>query len=168
LHLDQLIASFSAEDLVETMTFETVEKRVAADLKARILSGHGANMDAVRSLIARRRDGHWANPLLAGANEFTRAFSATCDALVAAADFFELQASHAHGFSFASPAEAFTAYTGGCFASDQLYRSFMRAAETVEPMGWALLHELRDKIEDAYSGWFLSQLSSAWGLHRRG
>lgn len=163
LHLDQLIASFSAEDLVETMTFETVEKRVAADLKARILSGHGANMDAVRSLIARRRDGHWANPLLAGANEFTRAFSATCDALVAAADFFELQASHAHGFSFASPAEAFTAYTGGLFRFDQLYRSFMRAAETVEPMGWALLHELRDKIEDAYSGWFLSQLSSAWG-----
>jgi uncharacterized protein (TIGR02687 family) len=163
LHLDQLIASFSAEDLVETMTFETVEKRVAADLKARILSGHGANMDAVRSLIARRRDGHWANPLLAGANESTRAFSATCDALVAAADFFELQASHAHGFSFASPAEAFTAYTGGLFRFDQLYRSFMRAAETVEPMGWALLHELRDKIEDAYSGWFLSQLSSAWG-----
>jgi uncharacterized protein (TIGR02687 family) len=163
LHLDQLIASFSAEDLVEAMTFETVEKRVAADLKARILSGHGANMDAVRSLIARRRDGHWANPLLAGANESTRAFSATCDALVAAADFFELQASHAHGFSFASPAEAFTAYTGGLFRFDQLYRSFMRAAETVEPMGWALLHELRDKIEDAYSGWFLSQLSSAWG-----
>jgi len=163
LHLDQLIASFSAEDLVETMTFEAVEKRVAADLKARILAGQGANMDVVRSLIARRRDGHWANPLLAGANESTRAFSASCDALVAAADFFELQAGHAQGFSFASAAEAFSAYKAGLYRFDQLYRNFMRAAETVEPMGWSLLHELRDKIEDAYSGWFLSQLSSAWG-----
>ena len=163
LHLDQMIASFPAEDLVDTMTFEVVEKRVAADLKTRILAGHGANMDAVRSLIARRRDGHWANPLLAGANESTRAFSATCDALIAAADFFELQANHAAGFSFANPVEAFAAYKGGLYRFDQLYRSFMRAAETVEPMGWSLLHELRDKIEDAYSGWFLSQLSSAWG-----
>jgi uncharacterized protein (TIGR02687 family) len=163
LHLDQLIASFSAEDLVDTMTFEVVEKRVAADLKTRILGGQGANMDAVRSLIARRRDGHWANPLLAGANESTRAFSATCDALIAAADFFELQANHSAGFSFANSVEAFAAYKGDLYRFDQLYRSFMRAAETVEPMGWSLLHELRDKIEDAYSGWFLAQLSSAWG-----
>lgn len=163
LHLDQLIVSLSADDLVDTMTFEVVEKRVAADLKSRILAGHGANMDAVRTLVARRRDGHWANPLLAGANESTRAFSASYDALVAAADFFELQAKHAHGFSFANATEAFAAYKGGLFRFDQLYRGFMRAAETVEPMGWSLLHELRDKMEDAYSGWFLSQFSSAWG-----
>lgn len=163
LHLDQLIASITSEDLVETMTFEVVEKRVAADLKARILGAQGANTDAIRSLIARRRDGHWANALLAGASESTRAFSSCCDALVAAADFFELQASHAAGFSFVNPSEAFSAYTGGLYRFDQLYRDFMFAAETVEPMGWSLLHELRDKIEDAYSGWFLSQLSSAWG-----
>lgn len=163
LHIDLLIASLSADDLVDVMTFEVVEKRVAANLKSRILGGQGANMDGMRSLIARRRDGHWANQLLAGANESTRAFSATYDALVAAADFFELQASHAAGFSFANPVEAFAAYKGGLYRFDQLYRCFIRAAEIVEPMGWSLLHELRDKIEDAYSGWFLSQLSSAWG-----
>jgi uncharacterized protein (TIGR02687 family) len=38
----------------------------------------------------------------------------------------------------------------------------MRAAESVEPMGWSVLHELRDRIEDAYSGWFLGQYASAW------
>jgi hypothetical protein len=44
------------------MTFEDVELRVVQDLKQRIVSGAGANMDVVHALIARRRDGHWANP----------------------------------------------------------------------------------------------------------
>jgi hypothetical protein len=30
-------------------------------------------------------------------------------------------------------------------------------------MGWAVLHELKQRIEAAYSGWFIPQLSSAWG-----
>ena len=67
-------------------------------------------MDAVRSLIARRRDGHWANPLLAGANDNTKALSASYDALEAAAGFFELQAVHSQGFSFASADVAFERY----------------------------------------------------------
>src|SRR6185369_13852510 len=31
-----------------------------------------------------------------------------------------------------------------------------------EPVGWALLHELRERIENSYSGWFVPQLGSAW------
>lgn len=41
-------------------------------------------------------------------------------------------------------------------------RHFNRATEFVEPMGWAVLHELKQRIEAAYSGWFIPQLSSAW------
>ena len=29
-------------------------------------------------------------------------------------------------------------------------------------MGWAVLHELIERIESAYSGWFIPQLTSAW------
>ena len=29
-------------------------------------------------------------------------------------------------------------------------------------MGWSLLHELRERMEEAYSGWFIGQLASAW------
>jgi len=115
------------------------------------------------ALIARRRDGHWANPMLALGNDSTRALAASYRALEAAAGFFELQAAHAHGFSFTGAKAAFDAYASGIFRFDQLYRAFMRAAESVEPMGWSLLHELRDRMEDAYSGWFIGQLSSAWG-----
>ena len=91
--------------------------------------------------MARRRDGHWANPLLAGANDNTKALSASYDALEAAAGFFELQAAHSQGFSFASADAAFERYRSELFRFDQLYRAFMVATEAVEPMGWSLLHD---------------------------
>ena len=162
LDLVSLLSGQSAEQLVECMTFEDVELRVVQDLKTRIVAGAGANMDVVRSLMARRRDGHWANPLLASANERTRALAACYDALTAAADFFSLKATHAAGFSFADAETAFTQYRDELFRFDQLYRYFHTAADAVEPTGWAVLHELRETIEGAYSGWFMPQLSTAW------
>lgn len=162
LGLVSLLSGQSAEQLVECMTFEDVELRVVQDLKKRIVAGAGANMDVVRSLMARRRDGHWANPLLASANERTRALAACYDALTAAADFFSLKASHAGGFSFVDALTAFTQYRDELFRFDQLYRHFHTAADAVEPTGWAVLHELRETIEGVYSGWFIPQLSTAW------
>lgn len=162
LHVSAILAALSAEQLVHAMTFESIDKRVIADLKARIIAGAGANMDAVRELMAKRRDGHWANTLLAGANDHTKALAASYDALGAAASFFELQAKYSQGFSFGSADAAFASYRSELFRFDQLYRTFMRATDAVEPMGWSLLHELRDRMEDAYSGWFIGQLSSAW------
>jgi hypothetical protein len=157
-----LLAGFSAEQLTDCMTFEDVELRVVQDLKQRIVSGAGANMDVVHALIARRRDGHWANPLLASANERTRALAACYDALSAAADFFSLKASHAAGFSFPDAGAAFAHYRDDMFRFDQLYRHFHTAADAVEPTGWAVLHGLRETIEGVYSGWFIPQLSTAW------
>lgn len=162
LELTELLRSQSAEQLVECMTFEEVELRVVQDLKKRIVDGGGANMDVVRAHIARRRDGHWANPLLASAHDSTRALAACYDALTAAADFFSLKAMHAGGFSFADAAFAFAQYRDELFRFDQLYRHFHTAADAVEPMGWAVLHELRVSIESVYSGWYIPQLSAAW------
>jgi uncharacterized protein (TIGR02687 family) len=162
LNLVSLLSSQSAEQLLECMTFEDVELRVVQDLKKRIVAGAGANMDVVRTLMARRRDGHWANALLASANERTRALAACYDALTAAADFFSLKAAHAAGFSFADAGTAFAQYRDELFRFDQLYRHFHTAADAVEPTGWAVLHELRESIEGVYSGWYIPQLSAAW------
>ena len=162
LDLVSLLSNQSAEQLMECMTFEDVELRVVQDLKTRIVDGAGANMDVVRSLMARRRDGHWANQLLASANERTLALAACYDALTAAADFFSLKATHAAGFSFPDAGAAFVQYRDELFRFDQLYRHFHTAADAVEPTGWAVLHELRETIEGAYSGWFMPQLSTAW------
>lgn len=162
LGLSELVSSLTAEALSETMTFEEIERRIIQDLKTRIISGHGADMDGLRSLIARRRDGHWANKLLAHASTTTRALAACYDALEAAAAFFELQAKFSAGFSFANADAGLIAYEQEIFRFDQLYRQFNHAADAVEPMGWALLHELRERIESSYSGWFMPQLGSAW------
>jgi uncharacterized protein (TIGR02687 family) len=162
LELIPLLGSLSAEELIECMTFEDVELRIVQDLKKRIVDGGGANMDVVRGHIARRRDGHWANPLLASANERTKAIAACYDALTAAADFFSLKAMHGAGFSFIDASAAFAKYRDELFQFDQLYRHFHTAADAVEPTGWAVLHELRETIESVYSGWFIPQLSIAW------
>jgi uncharacterized protein (TIGR02687 family) len=162
LNVKSLLTNQSAEQLLDCMTFEDIELRVVQDLKTRIVAGAGANMDVVRSLMARRRDGHWANALLASANERTRALAACYDALTAAADFFALKAAHAAGFSFADAGSAYAQYRDELFRFDQLYRHFHTAADAVEPMGWAVLHGLRDSIESEYCGWFIPQLSLAW------
>ncbi|MBG6075360.1 BREX-1 system phosphatase PglZ type A [Polaromonas sp. CG_9.11] len=162
LELNSLLAGQSAEQLVECMTFEEVELRVVQDLKKRIVDGAGANMDVVRVHIARRRDGHWANPLLVSAHDHTRALAACYDALTAAADFFSLKSMHAAGFSFTDAAAAFAQYRDALFRFDQLYRHFHNAADAVEPTGWAVLHELRALIESVYSGWYIPHLGTAW------
>lgn len=163
LDLTQLLAGLSADDLAEVMTFEDVERRIISDLKDRVLGGAGAALDAVLALIARRRDGHWANPILANTHDVHRALAASYDALEAAIDFLALKDQYQDGFSFASAEAGFSAYQTGLFKFDQLYRHFNRAYELVEPMGWSVLHELKQRIEAAYSGWFMPQLSSAWG-----
>lgn len=162
LGLNQVLRDLSADVLRDVMTFEDVERRIIGDLKDRILSGAGATMDSLHVLIARRRDGHWANQILAGTNDVNRALAASYDALEAAAAFLQLKTKYKDGFSFASAEIGYTAYQTELFRFDQLYRHFNRATEFVEPMGWAVLHELKQVIEAAYSGWFIPQLSSAW------
>jgi uncharacterized protein (TIGR02687 family) len=162
LGLSGLLALLSADDLAEVMTFEEVERRIIQDIKTRIIAGDGADMESLRALMARRRDGHWANKLLAHASETTRALAACYDALESGAAFLELSVRFQSGFSFTDAETGLSAYRDEIFRFDQLYRQMNHAADAVEPKGWALLHELRDRIENTYSGWFMPQLGSAW------
>jgi len=163
LNLMSLLTSQSAEQLLECMTFEEIELRIIQDLKTRIIDSSSANMDVVRGHIARRRDGHWANLVLASTNEHTKALAACYDALTAAVDFFSIKSLFSSGFSFVDANSAFVQYRDELFQFDQLYRYFHSAADEVEPTGWAVLHGLRESIENVYSGWYIPQLSSAWG-----
>ena len=162
LDIAGMLGSLSGAALSEVMTFAVVEQRIIKQIKDQIIAASGAESNAVRSLIARRRNGHWANRLLAQDNDVTRALAASYDALEAAYGFFELKAAHEAGFSFANAADGLAAYQAEIFRFDQLYRQFNFAAAAVEPMGWAVLHELIERIESAYSGWFIPQLTSAW------
>lgn len=162
LDITGMLATLSGDALSEVMTFVVVEQRIIKYLKDRIIAASGAEANALRTLIARRRDGHWANRMLAQGNDTSRALAASYDALEAAHSFFELKSVHEAGFSFVDAAQGLAAYQAEIFRFDQLYRQFNFAAAAVEPMGWAVLHELSERIESTYSGWFMPQLTSAW------
>ncbi len=162
LQLSHLLTGLGAEELCEVMTFEVVERCIISDLKDRILSDASASKESVFALITKRRDGHWANPMLANTSQVNRALVASYDALEAATEFLALKDHYAEGFSFASYEVGFDSYQKHLFRFDQYYRHFNHASEAVEPMGWAVLHELKQRIESCYSGWFMGQLSSAW------
>lgn len=162
LKLDELIADCHAEDLLECMTFAVVERQIIQDLKTRVINLGGAALGDVQTIAARRRDGHWSNALISDASDEIRAMSACYDAIEAAAEFLGLKERYVAGFSFADAATAVQAYRDELYRFDQWYRCFHFAADQVEPMGWSVLHQLRTVIEDAYSGWFIPGLSSAW------
>jgi uncharacterized protein (TIGR02687 family) len=162
LQLKALLDPMPVADLLDSMTFEAVELRIIKEIKDRILSGAGAVQETLASWITRRRDGHWANRLLAESNDRSRALVACYDALEVAASYFQLKAVYADGFSFGNATAAFEQYCQTYYKFDQLYRQFNYAADQVEPMGWAVLHELRRQIEDHYAGWYLPQMGSAW------
>lgn len=162
LNIAEMLGAISGDALSEVMTFSVVEQRIIKHLKDRIIAASGTESNAIVALIARRRDGHWANRLMAQGSDSARAFAASYDALEAAYHFFELKAAHEIGFSYASAVEGLAAYQSEIFRFDQLYRHFNFATAAVEPMGWAVLHELNERIEGAYSGWFVPQLTSAW------
>lgn len=162
LRLATLIDHWSAEDLLECMSFAPAERRIVQDLKGRVVDQGAAALSDVQTIAARRRDGHWANTRISPVSDDTRALAACYDAIEAAAEFLALKERHGVGISFADATAGANAYTRELFLFDQYYRWFCHAASRVEPTGWGVLHELRTLIEGAYSGWFIPTLSSAW------
>jgi len=162
LNLSVCIVGLRAEDLLDAMTFAAVERWIIIDLRDRILNGAAASIDIVRSIFERRRDGHWVNTKLVANSRESQALLCCYQALEAAGDFLTLCEQHAAGFSFDSGIGAVEQYQQTLFRFDQHYRHLHRAAEQVDMMGWQLLHKLRDRVEEAYTGWFLPQLALAW------
>lgn len=162
LQLNTCLSGLTAEALLDAMTFAEVERWIIKDLRDRILTSPAASIAVVRSIFERRRDGHWVNTKLAANSQDTQTLLCCYQALEAAGDFLNLCAQYAEGFSFDLPATAIEAYQKTLFQFDQRYRHFHRAAEVVDMMGWQLLQQLRERIEEAYTGWFVPQLGLAW------
>ena len=162
LELSKCMSGLRAEAMLDAMTFAELERWIIIDLRDRILNGAAASIGVVRSIFERRRDGHWVNAKLAASSRDTQALLCCYQALEAAGDFLTLCDQYSAGFSFDSASRAVEQYQQTLFRFDQHYRHLHRAAEQVDMMGWQLLHKLRDRVEEAYTGWFLPQLALAW------
>jgi len=161
LKIQDHIASFDEVVLTDVMTFEEVEKKVIRCIRDRIIGTDSWN--GVRATIQRRRDGHWANPILGAEAGGPNVYVAVYDAIEAAAGLLELRRQFGRGLSYQNANAMYAAYVNELYRFDQLYRLFHEAAEEVDLKGWDILKPMREVVESCYSGWFLDQIAVTWG-----
>lgn len=165
LKMEDCLSGMELEDLLDVMTFLDVEKVIMSNLRDRVLgTADTIQADEIRSIAARRQDGHWANAHAAADSDVPRqAVHAVYDALTVAADFFELRNRRIGTLKFDGPKQAYEAYTGGLYRFDQMYRQFCESANIAEAKHWDVLKKLRQQIEAVYDQSFIDPLAMAWG-----
>lgn len=164
LKVDDHLAGLDVDLLRDAMTFQAVEKRVAAGLRDRVRATADAiDVDEVRAVAGRRQAGHWASPTLPDSSGQRAALYAAYDALVAAAAFFDLRNSHRHGFDYPDAGSLYRAYETELYRFDQLYRHFCEACGVARSGGKDGLKDLRGEVEAVYANWYLPALAVAWG-----
>jgi uncharacterized protein (TIGR02687 family) len=167
LGIDGHLQDLEIEQLLDVMTFLSVEQRIASCLRDRVQSTASTiNAEDVRAVATRRQAGHWASDAVAGSDVVPRqALHAIYDAQVAAADFFALRNLHKTWFDYPDAAAMYRAYASELFKFDQLYRQFCEAADLAEEKGWGILKSLRADVEKCYAHWYLTALVLGWGRY---
>jgi uncharacterized protein (TIGR02687 family) len=170
LKLTEHVNGIEIEQFRNVRTFLTVEKFIASRLRDRVMeTAETINLEAVRDIVTQRQSSYWANRALTSTKHAPRkALSSVYDALLAAAQFFDLKGQYADGFRYPSPKDFYAAYTADLFKFDQLYRHFCEAADFAEAEGWDILKSLREQVEAAYGNWYLAELALRWGEHLEG
>ena len=163
INLGDQLHSFDIDHLIDVHTFVGVENEIARNLKDRVLATADAmNVGDIREIATKRQSGHWALPTVPGHAEIPRKeLHAVYQALVVAAEFFNLRNIHRDGFEFDEPAAMYRAYESNLFQFDQFYRHFCELAEVCK--NWNMLKPLRDQIEAAYTNWYIQSLAMSWG-----
>ncbi len=159
LKVADAIQSMTVQHLGDVQTFAVIESYICRILRDELVDG-SVNLDDFADLLRTRRDGHWVRrPSGSGLVDYGVVYNA----LEAAAQILDLRRRHEEGLSYPSAQSMAEAYQKNLFLIDQNYRLFIEAADRVELSGGDLLKALREAVEKAYSGWFLDQMSLAWG-----
>jgi uncharacterized protein (TIGR02687 family) len=165
LKIDDHLPNLEIDQLIDVMTFLTVEKQIASSLRERVQTTCDTiNANDVRAIATRRLVGHWVSPMVADSTDVPRqALYAVYEALLAAADFYALRNMHKSGLDYPDAATMYRAYESALYSFDQLYRHFCESADTAEEKGWNIVKPLRADIEARYVNWYLANLALAWG-----
>lgn len=163
INLSDQLHTFEIDHLIDVQTFMGVENEIARNLKERVLATADAmNVVAVREIASKRQSGHWALPTVPGHHEIPRKeLHAVYQALVTAAEFFNLRNIHRDGFEFDNATAMYRAYESQLFQFDQFYRHFCEYADICK--NWNMLKPLREQVEAAYSNWYINSLAMSWG-----
>jgi uncharacterized protein (TIGR02687 family) len=154
---------YDIEALIDVQTFLAVEQEIARSLKERVIStSDSINVEDIAAITSKRQAGHWASLAIAGTAP-RKELNSVYEALLNAAEFFNLRNSHQLGFERTSAKEMYRAYEKDLYRFDQLYRHFCEHADQTQQ--WDVLKQLREQIEAAYSNWFVTTLGLAWDKH---
>ncbi len=159
LKLENHLGDLDEQSLLETMTFEEVERRIIRCLLAKMKNGFAFG-DEIKSVIAQRLDGYWTKEAFATGNINYRVLYG---ALLAAADLFELRSKYQDGLSYPDAVSMYNAYTRELHLFDLLYRQFHERADQIELAGTDILKGLREDVEGCYGNWYIDQLALSWG-----
>jgi uncharacterized protein (TIGR02687 family) len=164
LKLEQHLSGLRIEDLAEVKTFLLVEQVIASRLRDRVLeTANSLEPAAIRALAAKRQDGYWATLALPDRPAAPRrALHAVYQALQVAAELFDRVNRERGRLAGLDAAALFRAYRERLFRIDQAYRHGCEAADTAEARGWDILKALRERVEQAYTTGFVSELALAW------
>ena len=157
LRMAEHIGALEIEEILDVMTFPAVERHIERQLLERIAGA--ISLDAVHTIVARRKSGHWVS----GPSQQREAHRAVYDAADYAATLLHLRHAHVRGFVYKDAEAMYKAYLTDLYRFDQLYRHFCENADVAAAQGWDLLKDLREKIEDCYTNFYLIQLEIAWG-----
>jgi len=159
LKLENQLADLDEQALLETMTFEVLERKIILCLLAKMKNGYSFGEED-RYVIAHRLDGYWTNSqITSGGVDYRVIYGA----LLAAAELFALRSSYHTGLSYPDSHTMFSAYTKELYRFDQLYRQFHEKADQIELTGTDVLKGLREDVENCYSNWFIDQVAVTWG-----
>ncbi len=162
LNMDDVVLAFDIPALLETMTFESCERRIIRMLRDRMIQGGEQDFNEIRDVIKKRLDGYWCIFQMTPDHKPNH-YKTVYNALEVAAALFDLRKKYDEGFHFLSAEKLFKAYASEIYRFDQFYRKFSELADIIELAGWDILKSLRQAVENCYSGWFMDQLSMKWG-----
>lgn len=161
---EQMFGKFELDDLLEVTTFSGVERLIVKHLCSRILESYHANADEIDLIVDHRTRSHWVSSSTVNEN-VREARTAVYQALAAAARILEFRRTYKDGFDAVPPSSLYRKYETELFRIDQLYRQFSVNANVATARYPDILRKLRERIEDCYRNWYLTEIALAWDKH---
>jgi uncharacterized protein (TIGR02687 family) len=161
LKISEIISDLSLETLTKAMTFEKIEFYILSDIKNELMHNNSPDFEQLGAFIEERLHGFWCTLKNDDSNNKSAEIESAYKALVEAGNLLILRQKHPKGFDYQTPEQLVRAYRKELFLFDRYYRHFCEYFDLAD-CSWDLLKDLKEKVEDIYSSWFLNELSIHW------
>jgi uncharacterized protein (TIGR02687 family) len=158
LHISDQMSGVSLEELLSISTFWGIERRIASKLRDQVLTEkENVDVEQLKATVKDRQARHWLGSSVRR-GEDRHALSEGLEAILCAAELFQMVSELKPQLVFDSAQELYSTYQDKLFRVDSLYRRFMLHAQPAVSESWDLLKKLSSEVEDLYSQSFLQPL----------